>query len=50
MSSFVLGKQNDLAKAFAQIEKTINVNNITYSDKIGRVYKIFNFKPHLVYL
>ena len=42
ISSYALGKQNDLNLTFDKMQPTIHVEDVTYIEQVFRTYKIRN--------
>ena len=50
LSTYILGRQQDLTKTFEDINKTIKLNEVVYEDTPYRTYRIFNISQSITYL
>ena len=41
ISSYELGRQDELTKTFAELQPMVHVDNVTYKDEVFRTYTIF---------
>lgn len=45
VSDFALARQTDLNETFTTIQKNVTIPEITYTERIGKTYRIFDLKP-----
>ena len=50
LSTYVLGRQQDLTLTIDEINKTAKIEDVTYSDQPFRTYRIFNITQSMTYL
>ena len=50
LSTYVLGRQQDLTLTIAEINRTAVVDEVTYSDEPFRTYRIFDMVQNITYL
>ena len=50
LSTYMLGRQQDLTLTIAEINRTAAIDEVTFSDQPYRTYRIFNVRPSLIYL
>ena len=41
ISSYELGRQDELTKTFAELQPMVHVDNVTYKDEVFRTYTVF---------
>jgi hypothetical protein len=49
LSTYVLGLQTDLKLTFAEITKSIKIDEVFYQEEIFRSYRIYNISQNIIY-